>query len=209
MIELFTESFKIANLPVTILLLVVILYWIINIVGIFDLDMLHADADTGGDADVHAETDSLLGKTFDFGDVPIAIIISFFVLILWMTTLLANYYLGNSSLIFALVLYIPGAVVAFLLTKTIAVPLNKVFKLLKAETEEDTSADFSGSVCLVQIEANEEVMGQGEVNRSGDPIRVNIKTYPGKQLAKGQTALLIEYFPERGYYLADPYENLK
>jgi hypothetical protein len=209
MIELITESFRIPNLPVTIVLLIVILYWIVNLVGLFDLDMFHADADHH----VHAETDghshSAFGTMFDFGDVPIAIIFSFFTLIFWSGTMICNYYLGNSSLFFALLIYIPNIIAAFAVTKIIAIPLSKGYKLLNDNTEDAATSDFTGSVCMVTIEAGPASMGQGEINRGGDVFRINIKTYPKKLLKKGQSGLLIEYFPDKGYYIAEPYESNK
>lgn len=212
MIELLSESFRIPNLPATILLLIVLLYWIINIIGIFDLDMLHGEAELDHghvDAD-HPHTESFAGKTFDFGDVPIAIVVSFFVLFLWMTTILANYYLGNTSLIFALLLYVPSIIASFILTRVIAIPLSRMYKLLRLHTEETVEVkDYSGSVCTVVVEASPDKMGQGEINRRGDPIRVNIKTYPGKVISKGSTALLIEYQEGKDIYLAEPYDSGK
>src|SRR5690606_25256319 len=123
-------------------------------------------------------------------------------------TVLTNHYLGNTSMIFALIIYAPCLIGALLLTKVVASPLSKLYKVLNKE-EEHLSSDFSGSVGLVAIDTTHELMGQAEVNRDGDCIRVKIKTTPGKSISKGQSALLIEYYPEKGYYLAEPYESLK
>lgn len=207
MIELISESFKIPNLPVTIFLLIVIFYWIVNLIGFFDLDMLQGDADL--DHDAHAGSHSWFSNVFDFGDVPVAIVISFFTLIFWAGTVICNYYLGNSSLVFALIIYIPNIIGAFAVTRIIAIPLSKGYRLLNAHTEDAITGDLTGSVCRVIIEAGPDSMGQGEINRNGDPLRINIKTYPQKILKKGQSGLLIEYFPDKGYYIADPYEPSK
>jgi len=212
MVELISESFKVPNLPATILLLLILLYWVVNLIGIFDFEMLLGDADFGKDVEVDhdLDSDSFLGKTFDFGDVPIAIAASFFVLFFWMSTLLTNYYLGNSSLWFALIIYIPAIIGSFIITRLITIPLSKLYSLLHLHTEEtDTNNDFTGSVCTLFVEASEDKSGQGEINRNGDPIRVHIRTYPGKVLKKGQSALLIEYFADKGYYIAEPYESIK
>jgi hypothetical protein len=210
MFELLTESFRIPNLPVTVFLLIIILYWIVNLVGVFDLDMLHADAEVGHDVDTDGHGhDSWFGNIFDFGDVPVAIVISFFSLFFWMGTIICNYYLGNSSLVLALVIYIPNIILAFVITRAISIPLSRLYKLLNAHTEEESIGDFTGSVCVVIIEAGHTSMGQGEINRKGDVFRVNIKTYPDKNLSKGQSALLIEYHQEKGYYIAEPYDQVK
>jgi hypothetical protein len=209
--ELLNESFKNSNLPVTILLLLVLFYWVINLVGIFDLDMLSGDAELDkGHIETETDSDSFLGKTFDFGDLPIAIVISFFVLFFWMITILTNYYLGNSSLFFALIIYIPAIIGSFMVTRIITIPLAKIYSMLKLNTEEAESvSDYTGAVCKVFVEATSESNGQGEINRNGDPIRVNIRTYPGKQMLKGSSALLIEYIKGGDYYMAEPYDSEK
>lgn len=214
MLEVFHEAISFANLPATVLLAVVILYWIVSLLGMFDLEMLSAEADMDADghsveSDGHTNPSSVTTSIFDFGDLPITIVASFFVLFFWLGTMISNYYLANSSLLFALVIYIPNIIFGFVLTKIIATPLSKLYRLLSASEEQESSVDFTGSVCTVMIETNGEKIGQGEINRNGDPIRINIKTSPEKFLKKGQTALLIEYYFEKGYYLAEPYESPK
>ncbi|HEY8399992.1 MAG TPA: hypothetical protein VIK89_01950 [Cytophagaceae bacterium] len=212
MLELFTESLRAPNLPATVLLSIVLIYWLISMLGFFDLDMfdaeVEADADApdgvgGGNGALHA-----ISEFFLLGDIPITILISFFALFFWMGTVLTNYYLGNTSMIFALLIYIPCLIVALLLTKIVVTPLAKLYKQLNKD-EEHLPSDFSGSVGMVAIDTTHELMGQAEINRNGDCIRVNIKTTPGKSISKGQSALLIEYYPDKGYYLAEPYETLK
>ena len=204
MLELFSESFRIPNLPATILLLIVLLYWIINLLGVFDIDMFHGDVGDI-DHDVHAESHGGL-NVFNFGDLPITIVISFFALFLWMGTILSNFYFHNSSLLIGLAILIPNMIVAFILTKVVAMPLAKAYSKLNAP-EEDAETDFSGSVCIINVEANHQSIGQGEINKNGDSFLVNLKTSEGKVIKKGQTALLIEYYPDKGYYLGEHYES--
>src|SRR6478735_8232183 len=168
MFELLQESIRIPNLPATVLLLIVLVYWIINLVGIFDLEILGDGVDVDGH-DVDADHDSFLGKTFDFGDLPITIVFSFFALFFWMGTILCNHYLGNGSMLIALVIYIPCIIVGFIITRFISIPLAKGYNWLNDHSEEAEDADLCGSVCTVTIEANATSKGQGEINRNGDP----------------------------------------
>ena len=57
MIELFRELFSDVNLPVTVLMIGVLLYWLMVIVGVFGMDML----DFGMDGDVDVGLDADLG----------------------------------------------------------------------------------------------------------------------------------------------------
>src|ERR1043165_6282643 len=104
MFELIEESLRFPNLPATVLLLIVLVYWIINLIGMADIEIF-GHGDIGTDSDIHSDT--FLGKTFDFGDLPITIVFSFFALFFWMGTILCNHYLGNGSMIIALIIYIP------------------------------------------------------------------------------------------------------
>lgn len=203
MLELISESLKIPNLPATVLLIIVILYWIINLLGLFDVEMFDAD---GGDSPAGSNSHTgVMSNVFTFGDLPITIVFSFFALFFWMGTILSNHYIGNTSLIIGLAIFVPNLILGFVLTKIIVIPLNKVYKLLNQESHE-ASTDFSGSTCIINIEADDKRIGQGEINNYGDSILVNIKSSEGKVLKKGQNVLLIEYLPEKGYYLAEPYE---
>jgi hypothetical protein len=70
MIELFQELFSDVNLPATVLMVGVLLYWMMVIVGVFgmdviDLDFGDADVDIGLDADVGIDAD--VGVDADLG----------------------------------------------------------------------------------------------------------------------------------------------
>lgn len=202
MLQLFSESLKAPTLPATILLLIVLVYWLVNLLGIVDFD--------GGDADVDGSSENdtnLSGKILDFGDMPFTITISFFALFLWMGTVLSNHYLSNSSMLLGIAVLVPNLLLSFVLTKMVAKPIGKLFKFLNNKSEIEGTSDFSGSVCTVNIGADDVHIGQAEINKDGDCFRINIKTSESKVLKKGQTALLVEYFPSKGYYLAEPYES--
>src|SRR5690606_35609471 len=134
MLELITESLRAPNLPATILLMIVLVYWLVSLLGFFDLDMF--DTDVEADADAHADGHAgghgalhSISEFFHLGDIPITILISFFALFFWMVTVLLNHYLGNTSMIFALILYVPGVFVGLFFTKIIALPMSRFYKM--------------------------------------------------------------------------------
>jgi len=72
MIALFQELFSDVNLPATVLMIGVLLYWLMVIVGVFGLDTIDmgdADVDFGLDADVDLDLD--VGLDADIGDLDI------------------------------------------------------------------------------------------------------------------------------------------
>lgn len=212
MLEVLHESLKAPNLPATFLLILVSVFWLISLIGLVDLDLdFDVDADADVDADGHLETggggnffNSIL-QFFHVGELPVTIIISFFSLFFWMGSVLLNHYLHNDSMLLGLIFMLPAVFGAAFLTKVVTKPILKIYRKLKAE-EEQMPSDFSGSVVVITSEGSEDRLGQGEINRAGDSIKVYIKTMHG-EVKKGQSALLIEYKKELGYYIAAPYEQ--
>ena len=88
------------NLPASFLLGLVLLYWLMVILGVLGMDAFDLDLDADLDFDVEADVDghfegSVFGKVLDFfhlGDVPIMIVVSFFVLNMWIITIVSNHY---------------------------------------------------------------------------------------------------------------------
>ncbi|WMJ72111.1 DUF1449 family protein [Cytophagaceae bacterium ABcell3] len=205
MLEIFSESLKPVNLPGTFILIIVLCYWIVNFLGLFDLEMF----DTGDIESGKGGTDTGSGgmvssaaEFFHFGDAPVTIVISFFALFFWAGSLLTNHYLHNEFMLIALLVYVPNIIVSLLLTKIFVKPVSKLYSKLKSQ--EAQVVDFSGSVCTVIIGSSEGRMGQGEINENGNSFRVNIRATAGNSLSRGDTALLIEV-GENGVYLAEPY----
>ncbi len=93
MLELIGESLKAPNLPATVILLIVLFYWMVNLVGLFDLDMFLVDVDHDSGS-IHSEVapGSFMHTIFNFGDIPVAILFSFFALFFWAGTILCNHY---------------------------------------------------------------------------------------------------------------------
>ena len=80
--ELLKECCLAVNLPVTVMLVTVLGYWLMVIVGVLGLDALELDLDVDGDLDADLDGGGWLGSALEFlylGDVPVVIVGSFFV----------------------------------------------------------------------------------------------------------------------------------
>lgn len=60
MLELLYAAFSPVNIALTVLLVLIVLYWLAVIVGALDIHFLHVDVDAGGDVhvDLHADADA-------------------------------------------------------------------------------------------------------------------------------------------------------
>lgn len=221
--ELLDLAFTPINLPFTLLLLVILLYWLTVIIGLLDFSFLHFDVDADVDVDFHLDTHVHLDKNihvdvnvrggwwikvltfFNLGKVPFMILLSFLVLFMWSGNLLGNYYLGNESLVGCLIL-LPGIIVASLfLTKLCTQPLKYVFS--DGHNEFDSNHDLIGRTCMLLLSVEEDKIGQAEVlTKTGAPILLTVKTTAGNQIKRGQQGLVIDYDASSHTYLVEPFD---
>ncbi len=221
MLELLQAAVSVVNLPYTILLGLLVLYWALYLLGVLgdeasellDLDFdadVDVDADVGVDADADADVDSdadvghpgvLSGLLhfFHVGEVPVIIIFSTLILAMWTLSLLTNYYLNNTSGWVALALAIPIVLGGLIVTKTVISPFAPWLK--KVLHQEGDKVEILGRRCVVHSSQVTPKYGQIELATQGAPILLNAKTKEGVVLTKGQEAIVFDYDKEANVYL--------
>ena len=139
---------------------------------------------------------------FNLGRVPLMLFVSFVALPLWVGSILTNYYTGNTSLLRGLVFLLPLLLVSLFVAKVLTQPFVRLFAAL--EKDHDGGAIALGKVCTVLLPATADQLGQATVRIDGAPLMLNVRTTRGS-LAKGETALVIDYDAPRRCYLIEPY----
>ncbi len=212
--ELIQIAFSPINLAYTFLLILVVLYWLLIIIGAmdfgsFDLDFdLDADVDLDVDLDVDVDADVNTGSVggianvlqfFNFGKLPFMVIMSFVVLSTWAISILANYYFGAGSILFALGLVFPNLFVGLCFTKIITTPLIPVFEKMESGIE---PVDYVGMTCKLVLPASTSKMGQAEVLIKNSPLLVNVKVHSDytDNLEKGEEAIILRKEKNKPYY---------
>lgn len=217
MIEFLTASIALVNLPFTVLLVLVILYWICVILGaidieLFDIDMDH-DVDMGGDVDMDGDVDvdqsgGFLHSFFDMmniGEVPAMVVISVMVLSCWCISMLANYYLNSgNSLLIGVGIIIPNLIVSLFVAALFTRPLRKVFKTLDNDEQHQKILLRVGEVTTSEVN---DTFGQLEIKTKGAPVVINVRTTDGIILKKGDKAIVYEEDKEKGIYFIEKYEE--
>lgn len=229
--ELFQAAFSPINLIYTILLMVVLLYWLTVFIGLLDLDSFDFDVDTDVDVDadidvdVDAEvdvdtdvdTDADTGSTgvspvlallvfFNLGKVPLMIFMSFLSLFLWMGSILGNHYLGANSLTFALILLVPNLLIGLFLTKFITAPLKPLFR--DVENEFKDNQDMIGKVGTAVYSIDDQQISQIRVpTQNGSPLILRVKATEGNLIASGKQALLLHYDEEGEFFWVQPFDE--
>ena len=202
MTELLRAAVLPPNLVPTGLLVFVLLYWLTVIIGLLDFKTtdLHLDAGHHLAGDANWFNGAL--AFFNLGRVPLMLFVSFVVLPLWVGSILANYYTGNLSGLRGLVFLLPLLVGSLLLAKFLTLPFVGLFAAL--EKSHDGGAVALGKVCTVLLPATAEHLGQATVRIDGAPLMLNVRAL-NRPLAKGETALVIDYDAPRRCYLIEPY----
>ncbi len=213
--ELFNVAILTLNLPFTILLVLVVIYWISVIVGAMDLSFLDFDLDVETDADVDVETDVSISSTaglhlkllrfVNLAYIPLMVIVSIFVVSLWIGAILGNYYFnpGMSPLI-GLVIFIANFIIAVIVTKILTTPLKPLFKSLNHAA---SKTEIIGTLCTLKYNLEVGRMGQAEVEIGGAPVLINVKIEKDPKMEKGDKALVIMESENKEYYIIEEFKE--
>ncbi len=213
--EIIELSFEGMNYPFTILLVLILLYWVTVIVGVLDMDFL--DVDLEANVELSADVDTSVEADGGFGDmmflnnileflnikyVPLMFFLSFFALSGWFISIIGNRILGDDFLL-GLVLFIPNVIFSAIVGKLFTQPFVKVFKKMKLEEKELRNA--VGKIVTVTLGADDKKVGQGKIEIDQVPELIMFKCTSGTSLEKGDKALVLELIETKNYYIVEPY----
>lgn len=190
-------------LPLTILLVPVALYWLLNMLGAVDLDFLDVDFDTDGpdgdDGGMGGALQSAL-KFVNARDVPVMIVLSFLVILLWACAMIGNLWFNaaQSGWIGGIIV-IASLVAAVILTRFLIAPLKPFFRLLRADDEKH--APVIGRTGLVRTATIDERSGQVEVDNVGASLLLNARLNTGSApLPRNSEVIVISHDADSGIY---------
>lgn len=204
------------NLAYTILLGLVVFYWLTVLVGALDIEFLDIDLDLDmdGDADVEFEMDDMEGMQagggtsflhnllgyLHIGVVPITIVISVLSLFAWATAIVTHYALKVTEETAMLLLVIPVLLVAMLLTRFSIAPLVPTFKKMK-NREGIAYESLIGKSCTIISGKVTETFGQAEIETGASPITLNVQINSGPDLKRGDEVVIVEKIEDQGVYV--------
>ncbi len=221
--ELLAACFATVNMPYTLLLIVVFLYWISVIAGALDVSVLDVDVDLDGDMDMDLDMDvdadvdggelaaggesgfqSIL-RYFNVGEVPVTILLSFFIISAWAIGIVSNWYLHrNHSMVMGLIVLVPNVLISLHVAKLCSLPFRALFKALDKGVGQHEE-DLIGRRCVVTTSLATDAFGQVEVKTGGAPLLLSVNT-DGDELAKGASAVIIDFDKAKGLYVISKLE---
>jgi hypothetical protein len=196
------------NIIPTILLVFVMIYWLTVVIGFTDLDAFDIDIDieTDVNSDMSVGWFNHVLYFFNLGQVPLMLFLSFLALPMWLLAIAATDFLNLESITLSFTLLLPNFVLSLFIAKILTQPFVTLFDKLEASAEDNMQ--IVGKVCTIVINASEDRLGQARLEERGSVLVLNVRTRKGTVLTTGQTGLIIDYLPEKSYYIIEPYESI-
>ena len=190
----------------TLVLAICILYWLLAVFGIVDLDILGFDAlDADFDLDSEVSTaNALAGVMLKFGlnGVPVTIIISFLSLFGWLASYYCMHYLaalipaGVLFYLFGMLVLIASFWLAVLLTAMIVKLLHPFFR----KVEQQTIKRILGQSAVVRTSKVTDSFGEAFLNDGGAGLILKVRSNNDQTFVKGDKVVLLEYLESDNVY---------
>ncbi len=215
MMEFIREAFSAHQLPATLVLGLVLFYWLLVVLGGADFDSSILDsADLPDAPDAHHHGPSALGgawvaagRLLGFAKVPIAVWGSFAVLFTWTAALILNYMYngepGSRDMGRAVLLFVPASAIGLVITKLVTLPVGRLFAAMAdADTEAVSVIGQTGTVTTSTVD---ERHGQLQLPGKGAPVLLNVRVAPGAPpLQKGEAARVVSASADGVWYYIEP-----
>lgn len=195
----------------SVLLTVMLIFWLLAILGAVDLDFISFDADIDFDADIEIPGFIGLMHTLGFIGVPFTIVLSILIFLAWVFTFLFAVYVlpwvpGDIlKYLLGTVVMIGSFVLAAPITSRLVAPLRRISEINQAKSNKD----FVGYPCKVRSQTVDEKFGQGAVEDGGAGLIVNIRAATPNEMSKNMMVRIISYDKDNNSYEVVTEEEFK
>ena len=208
-----------ANVFYTILLGVILLYWLTVFIGALDLEFLDFDLDTEVDGDLDLDADlegEVDGDTvgggwfastlsfFNLGQVPFMVFLSLLSLSLWLGAMLAYDAFGQGKEWFFLIWLLPNLLIGLFITKLASTPFKGLHRRLNEGGTQ--KRDLVGKIGEVILTVRPDSLGRIELLLGEDTFTLDALSATEASIAVGQKALVVEYDSQADTYRVQPFD---
>lgn len=185
----------------TILLLVVLGYWLLAILGAVDISILDFEMDMDADASALSNITAFMMRLGLHG-VPVTIVISLIALIGWLICYYVAYFFQgvfSAPLLRYLVglpVFLGSLYAAIMLTAWIIRPLRPLFKRI----EQQTIKRVMGQVAIVRSTLVNNLSGEATLADGGAGLILKVRSRDEEEFHRGDRVVLLEYVPEQYFY---------
>ncbi len=188
----------------TVVLGIMLVFWLFAILGMFDIDIFPTDGGEDlfeADVEVDAEMPGFIGLLHTLGltGVPFTLVISIIALIGFTISYLISawilmpvgssilrYLIGSGVILGSIAISIP-----------ITAQLIKPMKPLFVKHYAPSKRDYVGHVCVVTSTSANNDFGIGSVETGGSPLQIDIRTPEGETYQKGTALRIASYDPQQ------------
>lgn len=183
----------------TVPLAVCLIFWLLTLLGIFDMDVF--------DIDMEGATDGLSGltgllTTFGLSGVPLTLSLSILFFIAWVSCLVSGVWLqpmlpeGNISLLVNSAILCITFILSVFLTGRIVKPLSPLFVTHEAPSNQSLVAQ----TCEITSMTVDEHFGQAKLEDGGAGLIISVRALETNTLTKGHKAMIYDYDAEKNIY---------
>lgn len=206
--QLFDVASQFPTVIYSVLLGIVVIYWIVGMLGLIDLDF-SGDAEIDVDVDASASVGGLTGLFLTFGltGVPFTLVISIIILVCWLISFYLQFYI-LTWLPEGILYYVVGAVsdiVVFLISLPMTAFILRPLKGMFNSVETTTSNNLVGKNATIVTGTVSESFGQARLFNEGAEILVDVRCDPQHNMSTGDKVLVIEYLQDNHAYIVAPY----
>ncbi len=217
-------------MPMTVLLGVVLCYWLFVILGAVGFEGGHdgitagakaagegltggmkaaGEAATGsakavGAKDAGGEADGSILDMLGLGSIPITITGSAVAFFGWLLTIFGTNLLGGGALIQSGVL-LGSLVLALLCSAVVLRPLRRVFDGHSAISRKE----LRGKICVISSGSVDKAFGTATMEDGGAGLMIHVTCARANPLKKGDRALIIDFDPAKDSYEIEPIDWLE
>ena len=203
------------NILPSILLLMVVFYWLSIIAGIFSFDIVDFDFDLDLDYSSNVYFDGgiksnekqknkdfivyyffKLIKFLNIGEIPIMIYGTIFFIFLWVLSMLVYYTNISPRSLWGFLIFIQNIIITFFITKGLTEPFKNFF----AAMEDSGSIEIVGKRCITKSLLKTDNIGQAEITINGYPIVINVKSLGGT-IIKGSQVVVVSKVKDKELYI--------
>jgi hypothetical protein len=179
-------------------------------VDVGDLGGGHGDGDfgDGDDGDANGALAAIM-SALHLRSVPATVVFSLIVTFAWLVSVVSMQLVTRlapalSGVLLSAAVLLGSFLLALPLTSVAARPLAKVF----APKHAPAKSDFVGRTCVIRTGSVTEKLGEATLHDGGAGLVLRVRVEGGKQLSRGEQALIVDYDAERETYLVEPMRDV-
>ncbi len=207
MIEILKIAISPGVLPLTVLLVLMGLFWLVCLLGAVDLDFFTFDGDGGGfdsgdGPGTVSGSNRWLLRHLNGDVVPVSAILSLLLIYQWCAVMLGHYFRPPSDFADIAILYGLGVAPALIFTKFTGILLRPLFVGLQGK--EGEAAPIVGRLGRVRSGTCDVRSGQVEVDDPVHPLLINARVTEGAAaISRGSRVQVVSHHTEQDFYFVN------